>query len=70
MSKETRTSEGMLIRLEVTDELVVMRYGNIISFGKISHDDKDWIDHMLNTTSLKETADNIFKRIPLMRTVA
>lgn len=63
---------GILMRLELTDDLVIIRYGNMIMFGKITHDDKIWIEGMMDTLGLEDTLNEIFKSslINLQRTVA
>lgn len=69
-SKEVQTSKGTLVRLEMSDTALVIRCGKILSFGGITADDKSWIEGMLDTFSLEETVDRIFKRLRLIKTVA
>lgn len=61
MSKETHTSRGVLVRLEVSDDVVVIRYGNLLLFKTITSSEKNNIERMVDSFGVEDTVNNIFR---------
>ena len=70
MSIESHTSRGVLIRLEMCEDIVIIRCGKILVFGGITPKERAWIEDMVDNLSLEETVNKIFRRIRTIQTVA